>query len=144
LANFITAGSPSSVYQTLYSATALTATAAGDKIVGVERYTSALFQLETGTGTGTSPTLDVYIQTLCPDNTTWQDILHFAQCITAATHQIGWFVTGSSSVAAIQTAALAASTIKSIGLGGAIRVRPVVGGTNPSYATVICYASFYE
>lgn len=143
-------GSPSQNFVTLYSATALTASATSEITIGVERYTTAMFQLETGTGTGTSPTLNVYIQTLCPDGVngatsgTWQDIVSFAQATTGATHQLAWFVSGGSTVATIQTAALSAGTIKSIGLGSIIRVRAVITGTNPSYASVVLSANFFE
>lgn len=138
----ISAGSPSSENQTIFTSSTLTSSDSGAKIVGVGRYTTALFMATAATVTGTSPTFDIYIQTLLPDNTTWQDIAHFTQ-ITGTANRIVWFVTGASSEAAVQTAALAAGTIKAIGLGGAIRARVVVGGTNPS-GVIAVYASFWE
>jgi hypothetical protein len=142
-------GDPSQNFVTLYSATALAASASSEITSGVERYTTAMFQLEVTSPTGTSETLDVYIQTLLPDGVngaasgTWQDIVHFAQVTTTASHQICWFVSGGSNVAAIQTAALAAGTVKAIGLGSVLRVRAVITGTNPAYATVQVLAHFY-
>ena len=135
-------GSPSALLQTLYPSTTLTVTTSGNKFIGVERYTTALFFLVAATVTGTSPTYDVYIQRLLPDNTTWQDIIHFTQ-VTTTSNQIAHFVTGASSIAAVQTAALAAATTKAISLGGAIRAHVVVGGTNPS-ASIAVYADFLE
>lgn len=138
-------GSPCAKAQTILTTqSVVTASVSGDSFAGVERYTTAIFWLQTGTGTGTSPTCDVYIQTLLPDNTTWQDIIHFTQATTTATSQIAHFVTGAASIAAVQTAALAAATTKAISLGHTIRARVVIGGTNPSYATIGVTANFYE
>lgn len=151
MANKILIGSPASCFQNIYSATTLTASASGAAIVGVERFTTAEFLLSVDAGmTGTGETLDVYIQTLLPDGApgagsgTWQDIIHFAQVTTSASEQIAHFVTGASSVAAVQTAALAAATIKAISMGCIIRVRCIVGGTNPSYPAVDVFAHFLE
>ena len=142
-AELVTLGSPSSFGNTIFSTTTLAASASGAKLPGMEKYTSALFVVTSGTVTGTSPTLNVYIQTLLPDGSTWQDIVSFTQ-ITAATSRIAHFVTGAASEAAVQTEALTAGSIKAIGLGNFIRVRCVVGGTNPSFADVIVTANFFE
>ena len=137
-------GSPSSFGNTIFSTTTLAASASGAKLPGVEKYTSALFQLGVGTVTGTSPTLDVFIQTLLPDGSTWQDILAFTQVTSSTSSQKGWFVSGAASVAVVKTEALAAATAEPIGLGNYIRVRCKVGGTNPSFGNVVVYANFYE
>jgi len=140
----VSLGSPASFNATLFTTATLTASASGAKIPGIEKYTSALFQLTVGTVTGTSPTLNCYIQTLLPDNTTWQDIVSFTQVTASTSNQIAHFVTGAASIAAVQTEALAAGSIKAIGLGCFLRVRAVVGGTNPSFGNTVVYASFYE
>lgn len=137
-------GSPSSFGATLFTSATVTASISGAKIPGMEKYTSALFFLSVGTVTGTSPTLDVYIQTLLPDNTTWQDIAHFTQITSSTATRIIHFVTGASSEAAVETEALTAGTIKAIGLGCFIRVRCVVGGSTPSFGTTVVYANFFE
>ena len=143
-AELVSLGSPSSFNSTIFSATTLTASASGAKIPGIEKYTSALFYLTCGTVTGTSPTLDVYVQTLLPDATTWQDIAHFAQVTSSTASRIIHFVTGASSEAAVQTETLAAATIKAIGLGCFVRVRCVVAGTSPSFASVTVTANWFE
>lgn len=140
----VTLGSPSSFGNTVFSTTTLTASASGGKLPGMEKYTSALFHATVGTVTGTSPTLDIYIQTLLPDNTVWQDIAHFTQITSSSAARVLHFVVGASSEAAVQTEALAAATIKAIGLGCFIRVRCVVGGTNPSFGDVLVQANFFE
>jgi hypothetical protein len=137
-------GSPSSFNQTIFAATTLTASASGAKIPGIEKYTSALFYLTVGTVSGSTPLLDVYIQTLLPNATTWQDIAHFTQVTSSTVSEIIHFVTGASSVAAVQTETLASATIKAIGLGCFIRVRCKVAGTTPSFATVTVTANFFE
>ena len=138
-------GSPCAKAQTvLTTLSTVTASASGDAITGVERYTTAIFWLQTGTGTGTSPTCNVYIQTLLPDNTTWQDIAHHTQATSSNLSDIAWFVSGASIVAAVQTEALASATAKAIGLGCFIRARCKVGGTNPSFANVTVTANFFE
>lgn len=142
-AETVTLGSPSSFGNTIFSTTTLTASASGAKLPGMEKYTSALFVATSGAVTGTTPTLNVYIQTLLPNGSTWQDIISFTQ-ITTATSRIAHFVTGAASEAAVQTEALTAGSLKAIGLGNFIRVRCVVGGTNPSFTGVIVTANFFE
>ena len=143
-AETVTLGSPSSFGNTIFSTTTLTASASGAKLPGLEKYTSGDFVASVGTVTGTSPTLDVYIQTLLPDDSTWQDIAHFTQITSSSEKRIVHFVVGASSEAAVQTEALTAGTIKAIGLGCFIRARCVVGGTNPSFADVLVQANFFE
>lgn len=140
----VSLGSPGAFNQTVFSATTLTASTSGAKIPGIEKYTSALFYLQCGTVTGTSPTLNCYIQTLLPDNSTWQDIASFTQIVASTASRVVHFVTGASSEAAVQTEALAAGSVKAIGLGHFIRVRCVIGGTNPSFASVTVTANFFE
>lgn len=137
-------GSPSSFGAILLASSTVTQSVSGAKIPGIEKYTSALFQLEVGTVSGTSPTLNVYIQTLLPDNTTWQDIVSFTQVTSSTSHQIAHFPTGASSIAAVQTEALSAGSIKAIGLGCFLRVRCVVTGSSPSFGSTVVYANFFE
>ena len=136
-------GSPCAAAQTLFTSATIAATTSGSSFTGVERYTTAVFMLKVGTVSGTSSTVDAYIQTLLPDGTTWQDIAHFTQVTSSTSNQIVHFVTGAASVAAVQTAALAAATIKAISIGHTIRAHVVIGGTNPS-AVVAVYATFLE
>lgn len=123
--------------QTLASGTTNSST-----IVGLEAYTSADFLFKLTAVTGTSPTFDVYIQTLLPDNATWCDVIHLAQ-FTAAANK-GWHhVAGASAALTIQTGALTVNTAAPLWLGGSVRVSVVVGGTNPAgtlVGTVILYS----
>ncbi len=134
-------GSPSATNRTLFSGTAA-ATASGDSIPGADSFTSADFFFKVTAASGTSPTLDVYIQKLLPDNSTWQDIVHFAQA-TSTTNALCSFVSNASSApAASQTASLTAGTQKATLLGKQIRVSYVIGGTNPSF-TFSVWGDFY-
>lgn len=137
----INAGSPSSENQTVFASQTLATTTAGSAIVGVAKYTQAVFFAQVSSVTGTSPTFDISIQTLMPDATTWQAIGNFAQ-ITGTANRYLWHVPGASAEAATATS-LTAATQANLGLGGTIRVNVVVGGTNPS-GVVKVTASFFE
>lgn len=137
----ITTAALAALNQTIFTSATLTTTTNGDAIVGAEAYTSCLISATASTVTGTSPTFDVYIQTLLPDNATWNDTCHLAQLTTAATKAY-WQVPGAAGAVTVQTGALAAGTAVSNWLGGKFRVRVVVGGTNPS-AVIVVNASFF-
>lgn len=88
----------------------------------------------TGTISGTSPTLDVYLQDSV-DGTVWDDRVHFAQLTGVSS---GAFVasvgTGSITLGATTDATLAAGTVKDgIPIAPFIRAKFVVGGTTPSF-----------
>ena len=141
-------GTNASVNQTLFSGTTVTASTTGDgtntgATIPVDTFTSCLLYLTTGTGTGTSPTLNVYLQTLLPDNTTWTDLIAFTQATTAATTQVATVVSQIAAPYTKTDAALAAGSLKATHMGSMWRVKVVIGGTNPSYATIKLYGSFF-
>lgn len=98
----------------------------------VDSYTAADIHLSITAVAGTSPTLNVYVQKWLPDLSTWQDVISFTQA-TAASAQIASFVSAGNSVAAVQTEALAAGSIKTTLMGAYWRVRWVIAGTSPSF-----------
>lgn len=102
-------------------------------LVGVERFTSADIALIVSAASGTSPTLDVYIQKLLADSATWVDLVHFTQATAAATRWVS--VVGSAMTAdvAVQDAALTVATVRTSLLGSTWRCKYVIGGTNPSF-----------
>lgn len=129
---------------TCFTSTALAgaATTNSATIVGLEGFTTADFLFKLTSVTGTSPTFDIYVQTLLPDNSTWCDVIHFAQ-FTAAANK-GWHhVAGASGAITIQTAALAANSSAPLWLGGSMRVSVVVGGTNPA-GTLVGTVTLYS
>lgn len=86
-----------------------------------------------GSITGTSPTLDVFIQDSI-DGSVWDDRVHFAQLISTST---GSFVAainvGSFVPRATTDATLAAGTIADGQLAPFLRAKFVVSGTSPSF-----------
>lgn len=126
------AGAVCSKNVTLRSATVAATDEAVSTHVGIETFTSATLMFEVTAASGTSPTLDVYVQTLLPDGSTYQDLVHFTQA-TGATKQVVCLIPQSAAPFTISTAGLAAGTAKSMLMGHTWRVWAVVGGTNPSF-----------
>lgn len=97
-----------------------------------------VFILEHGTGTGTSPTLDVSIQVTPDDGTTWFSMFRFAQVTTTAgTRRI---ITSFRRVAEAGAEAAVGATGGALAtncpISKKIRVLATIGGTSPSYATI--------
>lgn len=136
--------------QVLFSGSVVTASTTGDGtntavvIPGIDRITSALLYLSTGTGTGTSPTLNVYVQTLLPDGLTWTDLVSFTQATTSATTQVASIITQVAAPYTKTDASLAAASLKATHMGSTWRVKIVIGGSSPSYATISLTGNFYE
>jgi hypothetical protein len=130
-------------------------------------YNGAILYLTAGIPTGTSPTLDVYIQQgftalLAGDQSTlpvintaiptiWDDYAHFAQLAfnAAAQSQVMRIKVGTgtsaangpmASVTAAQSGSLAASTVQEGPLGMFWRVFWKVGGTSPSWPSLTIIA----
>lgn len=119
------------------------ATAISGQLNGVDSYSMADIYLTVGTVTGTSPTLNVYLQKLSPDNTTWQDIASCTQ-ITSSTQKQSFTPISSSQVPFAPTdASLTQTTMKLAAMGGIWRVKYVIGGTNPSFASFAVWGNFY-
>lgn len=124
---------------TLWSkTTATTATANSGAIDFPADLDGGVFILEHGTGTGTTPTLDVAIQVTTDDGTTWFSMYRFAQVTTTAgTRRI---------IASFRRVAEAAAEAVVADTGGAlaancpiskkIRILATIGGTSPSYASI--------
>lgn len=96
------------------------------------------FILSSGTGSGTSPTLDAVIQNTPDGGTTWVNTaLKFTQATTGAAAiqitvaQNRAMLTGSNAVAATGSL-LSKDTV----LSPKIRILYTIAGTNPSYATI--------
>lgn len=97
-----------------------------------------VFILEHGTGTGTTPTLDVSIQVSPDEGTTWFSMFRFAQVTTTAgTRRI---ITSFRRVAEAGAEAAVGTTGGALAsncpLSKKIRILADVGGTSPSYASI--------
>ena len=121
------------VRKELRASAAATSTGNTDRFQ-VSAFSAADILLDVTAASGTSPTLDVYIQKRLADSSTWQDIAHFAQNTGAAGKQILSFVSSGNSVAAVQTDALTVNTVKTTLIGAEWRVRWVIAGTSPSFS----------
>lgn len=118
-------------------------TASAGKWTGVGNYSSADLYLTVGTVTGTTPTLNVYIQKLSPDGVTWQDIASSTQ-VVASTQKQSFTTISASQVPFTPTdATLTQTTMKLAQMGSIWRVKWVIGGTNPSFGSVAVWGNFY-
>ena len=127
---------------TLATSAARTAAFTGDAVT-VTGYRLLVIELDVTAVSGTTPTLDVKVQTLV-DGTNWCDIAAFTQA-TAATRQlvrISQETTPNAQVACTD-GTLAAGTIHQGPWGQSIRVKHALpGGTTPSFTySVTAWAS---
>jgi hypothetical protein len=142
----------------LFPSATVSANTTSPKLIIIENYTSFIARASVGTATGTSPTLDIYIQQgMRPDvgtevagtdaqgtdaNIIWDDYAHFAQ-ITASSQVKYLRVVGGGNVSsAASDAALSAGTIQNGPIGSLWRIKLVVGGTSPSFATTKVLVQF--
>jgi hypothetical protein len=132
----------SSKQVTLVASNVITATATGTgTLIGLDCFSIADLQLLISAASGTSPTLDVYVQKLLPDGTTYDDLIHFTQA-TAAASYVATAVVGNQAVHTAATRSLGAGLVRSSTFGNTWRIDAVVGGTNPSF-TFALYGDFY-
>lgn len=132
-----------SIGQALTGSITLTSTTTGTgKIIGIDCFSAADIHLNVTAASGTTPTLDVYIQKLCPDGVTWDDLIHFTQA-TAAADYMANVVVGNSGVHTIAVRTLAAGTVQTKTTMGKIwRIDCVLGGSTPSF-TFQVFGDFY-
>lgn len=134
--------------------TASTTQATTAEITVPEQYTSAIVVFTTGAATGTSPTLNCYIQEKIqppaagqlfgaqPSGTAiYSDVISFTQATGAAT-AIAQVVGGGNNCGLKSDKALAAGSVRSGPLGKKWIVTLVAGGTNPSFVSCSVMARF--
>jgi len=119
-------------------ATASTATLNSGSLAFPTDQDGGVFILEHGTGTGTTPTLDVAIQVSYDDGTTFLTAWRFAQVTTTAgTRRI---VTSFRRVAEVGAESAVTDTGGALAtnhpISNKIRILFTIGGTSPSYATL--------
>jgi hypothetical protein len=130
--------------QTLFSVTTATTSTYTSSTLDFKNAESYTLFLSSGTGTGTSPTLDWVVQTSFDDGTTWLNLpLRSAQITTGATVTTLIFRNGlgDNEVAVNQIVAATGGTLaKNCNFVPAkMRIVGTIGGTNPSYATLAAY-----
>lgn len=136
----------------------LTATVTYTDCVMPDWATAVILKLVVGSTTGTSPTLDVYIQQKIgtaasgqlaqaePSGTDlYDDFAAFTQATAAATQIlriVGGGGQGTTQPTAASDAALTAGTVRNGPIGRVWRAKAKVGGTNPSFTGVNLVAQF--
>jgi hypothetical protein len=111
--------------------------------LGADVYKRADF-LIVATIAGTT-TLDIYLQKLLGDGSTWADIAHATQISATGKALITFdpaIISGAVPIV-ITDAGLAAGTVAKTGFGAKMRLKGVVAGASPD-ATFSVYADFYK
>lgn len=116
-------------------------TATSGQWTGVDNYSSADIFLTCTARSGTAPTLNVYIQKLSPDGSTWQDIASCTQ-VTATGNQSFTTISSSQVPFTPTDATLTQTTMKLAQMGSTWRLKWVLGGSSPSF-TFAVYGNFY-
>lgn len=120
----------SSLYQ-IENAASITTTTRTNKFL-ILPYTQVTLYWDITLVSGTSPTMNIRIQKLLPDSTTWQDIASLAQ-VTGTAKKVLHMVSGGNLQEAQQSESLAAATVNSVPFGAWWRISYVTGGTNPTF-----------
>ena len=129
------------IEKTLLASTTQTSSAVASGYLPVMGFTQMMTELDVTAASGTSPTLDLYLQVRLPDGTNYTDFAHFTQSTGTGI----WYIsatTGGNVASVQQDAALAAATVAGIAFQGNWRLKWVIGGTNPSF-TFAVYASLF-
>ncbi|HDK42890.1 MAG TPA: hypothetical protein ENG87_05905 [Candidatus Pacearchaeota archaeon] len=102
-------------------------------LTGYGNYRSAIIQVNVTAASGTTPTLDVYIDTSI-DDTNWLNIAHYTQFTTTGRRvfRLNEYQPGGAADADA-TADLGAGTQQQGSWGSTIRIRWVITGTSPSF-----------
>lgn len=110
--------------------------------IGWGRFSSAVFMLNCTAVSGSSPTLNVRIQVLLPDDSTWADLVSFGQ-LTGVANRVWSFVNTGNAQHTPTNGTLAAGGQRTLHLGEELAVHWTVGGSSPSFTFAI-YADAFE
>jgi hypothetical protein len=130
-------------FQTLLGTTTQTTSGAQSPVLNLSALLggepdAAQFQLNAQTVSGTSPTLDVWLQ--WNDGTLWWDILHFTQVTTTGKQAALWSRrvsdgTAGTDIISTGDAVLAAGKVINAPIASStFRAKWTIGGTSPSFA----------
>jgi hypothetical protein len=124
------------VYSEYAASAARTTTAGGTAITGISLFTEVVFQVNVTAQSGTTPTLDLYIQTSYDGGLNWVDIAAATQIttvtgITILSHNPDGGTASPSFIATDGTKT--GGTNKVVGWGDRLRLKWKIGGTTPSY-----------
>ncbi|MCX8159190.1 MAG: hypothetical protein N3D20_02790 [Candidatus Pacearchaeota archaeon] len=99
-----------------------------------------LIRLNVTAASGTSPTLDVYIQQSLDGGTNFVDVARFSQITGTTTnpHYISLAAGAANSVnGAVGDATISAGTVGTSLVSNVLRVKWVIGGTSPSFTFTV-------
>lgn len=136
--------------QTLAASATYTVGTTNATAVKVDRFRSATFFLDvTAAGTTATDTLDVYIQKLLPDGSTYHDFVAFTQVLGnggAKQYVAEWAdaPTPEAELGAVSTAALSAGVTQGGTIGDTLRVAFKVTETDTATFTASVTATFAE
>src|ERR1041385_7868215 len=120
---------------TLVEAQARTASSDSGPLTGFAAVEELTLQLTVTAASGTTPTLDVYLQTSYDGGATWQDVVAFPRLsapgrrVASTREAVATAGNVASATVAATDQALAADTVVPIPLGDLIRCAWVIGGT---------------
>lgn len=103
-------------------------------------FSNALIELACTQASGTSPTLDVYVQQSLDGGTTFKDMAHFAQLAASAANNsyVGLAIGASNAVAGVVgDATISASAVGTTPVTNVWRVKWVIAGTSPSFTFAV-------
>lgn len=103
----------------------------------VGTYAELVLSVDVTAISGTSPTLDVYLQTKLPDEVNPCDLAAMTQITSGTPRRVLNFSSGGNSEYLVTDGTMTAGTIKTASIGGYVRVKAVIGGTNPSFTMSI-------
>ena len=118
------------------SSAARTADGVSDEVEGNIDATRIIVISSVSASSGTTPTLDIYLQTYVAGE--WIDILHLTQQ-TGNTKETGIWTskTVNTVAAAVQDGALVAGTARHGINGSKLRIKYKIGGTTPSFTFTV-------
>lgn len=136
---------PIADYQVALTALAATGTSA-PFVLPFSDITALVIKLFLSAVTGTSPTLDLYLQTMGPDGN-WYDMYHWTQQTTATTTANGVWATitcddGARAIGVVGSKTIGANALGVPILTNQFRLAYTIGGTTPVFTgTVDVYAA---
>lgn len=118
---------------TLLASAAKTTSSQSSTLTGFGSFRTALIQLDVTAQSGTTPTLDVYIDTTI-DDTNWLSMVHFAQFAATTGRRVAQLSEhGAVGMSDFDLTDLPAGTIRQGSWGSSLRVRWLISGVSPSF-----------
>ena len=125
----------------LMSSAVLTATGNGTAVtLPFTDFDSALVGLSISASSGTTPTLDMYLQTTTDGGTTWFDVYHWTQQTTTTTNPAFVSVSCTDALRAVGTVGSKTIGANALGvplLSPTMRLAYTLTGTTPSFTTTV-------